>query len=75
MPSILVRIECSVSKHVSALVLTIVDVGFLDHTLDGILDIISFGLFNLSWLGHVSATVNNESTAYSSLSDILDFGV
>lgn len=75
MPSILVRIGRSVSKHDNAPVLTIVNMGLFDHTLDGILDIISFDLFNLSWLGHVSATVKNESTAYSSLSDILDLGV
>ena len=54
MPSILVRIGCSVSKHDITPVLTIVDVGLFDHTLDGILDIICFGLLNLSWHGFVS---------------------
>ena len=71
MPSILVRIECSVSKHESALMLTIVDVGLFDHTLDGILDIISLGFLNLSWFWHVSVQVSEFECAYSSMSDIL----
>ena len=57
MPSILVRIGRSVSKHDIAPLLTIVDLGLFDHTLDGILDIICFGLFNLSWLWYVSGEV------------------
>lgn len=70
MPSILVRIGCSVSKHDIAPVLTIVDVGLFDHTLDGILDIICFGLLNLSWLGYVSGGDETGKRAYSSMSDI-----
>jgi hypothetical protein len=57
MPSILVRIGRSVSKHDNAPVLTIVNMGLFDHTLDGILDIICFGLLNLSWLRYVSDEV------------------
>ena len=57
MPSILVRIGRSVSKHDNAPVLTIVNMGLFDHTLDGILDIICFGFLNLSWLRYVSDRV------------------
>jgi hypothetical protein len=35
-----------VSKHESALLLTIVNLGLFDHTLDGILDIICFSFLN-----------------------------
>jgi hypothetical protein len=71
MPSILVRIKCSASKHDYALVLTIVDMGLFDHTLDGILDIICFGFLNLSWLGYVTRGDKHRERTYScSASDI-----
>jgi hypothetical protein len=39
-----------VSKHESAPLLTIVNLGLSDHTLDGILDIICFSFLNWGWL-------------------------
>jgi hypothetical protein len=45
--------------------------GLFDHTLDGILDIISFGLFNFDGSGHVSSHPSAlKLSTYSSLSDI-----
>ena len=63
------------SKHVSALLLTIVDVGLFDHTLDGILDIICFGFFNLSWLGHVSGEIKRSRLTLRCLTFSLDLCV
>lgn len=50
--------------------LTVVEVGLLDHTLDGILDVVGFFFFNLDdWGNFVAAQLEGDST-YASISDI-----
>jgi hypothetical protein len=74
MPSILVRIRRSVSKHESAPLLTVINLGLFDHTLDGILDIICFSFLNwgglLEFLSVKKLVAVMIDGAYSSLSDI-----
>jgi len=85
MPSILVQIQRRDQSKLIALMLTVVGLGFFDHTLDGILDVVGLFFLDLNGLFNFNVTARREQKekrlafcvfccslmTYSSWSDIL----